>query len=314
MFGAMFCFVWRSRLLSTSVRSSEPLHIIRSAFRAIIITSQYRCPESSSSHSRFRRPEPPSHLRSAFRAITHQYQCSELSSSYFQFRRSEPSLISISVQSHPHCIFSFDVQSHHYRFSVSAFRAIITRQFDVQGRILGFGIQSHHCFSVRCSAPLHLCSAFSSITLSFRSLEPCFVPTRHSRPLPILASAFRVIFYFIWCSDPHFHLAFKATSSFSVQSHYLFLLLEFRVVVLVRHSESPGLSFTRRITIPLLSGVQSHWTCSFRPFESFIFLVLTFRATVLFDVCRPYHIFLLVWHSKPFFFRTLSCILSHHLS
>ena len=38
-----------------------------------------------------------------------------------------------------------------------------------------------------------------------------------------------------------------------------------------------------------------------RTFWVIYFLSLTFRATVLFDVWRPYHIFLLVWRSEPFF-------------
>ena len=42
-------------------------------------------------------------------------------------------------------ILGFGFQSHHYRFSVSAFRAIITPQFDLQSRIPGFGVKSHHC-------------------------------------------------------------------------------------------------------------------------------------------------------------------------
>ena len=85
-------------------------------------------------------------------------------------RRSEPpSLFSFGVQSHHHflvsafkaitvfsvrrseslsLLLSFDIQSHRYHFSVSAVRAIIGFQIDVQSHILGFGVQSHYHFSV----------------------------------------------------------------------------------------------------------------------------------------------------------------------
>ena len=63
-------------------------------------------------------------------------------------RHSEPSLLSIGVQSHSRRIFSFGIQSHHHRFSISAFRAIITPQFDIKSHILSFGVQSHHHFLV----------------------------------------------------------------------------------------------------------------------------------------------------------------------
>nr|CAN83449.1 hypothetical protein VITISV_021465 [Vitis vinifera] len=149
------------------------------AFRAITVAfsvSAFRC------HHRIfvRRSEPSSHIRSAFRAIIITSQCrrSEPSSSYFQFRHSEPSrisigvqshhhifaqhsepslsLLSVGVQSHPHHIFSFDIQSHHA--SVSVFRAIIiTSSFGVQSPqshsrfrrsdaviAFSFGVQSHH--------------------------------------------------------------------------------------------------------------------------------------------------------------------------
>ena len=92
-----------------------------------------------------------------------------------------------------------------------------------------------------------------------------------------------------------------------------FFYLEFRVVVLVRHSESSFPSFVQSITIFLHSSVQSHWAHFFGSFESFLFfsfgfqsclsypfrhlesflsLVLEFRATVLFGIQYHYHLFL----------------------
>ena len=110
---------------------SHHVTFFSSAFRA---TSQF---DVQSHHHHF--------LVSAFRAITAS-----------QFRRSEPSSVlrstfrvTSSVSAFRVVITSqFDVQSHHHHFSVSAFRAIIDFQIDVQSHILGFGVQSRYHFSV----------------------------------------------------------------------------------------------------------------------------------------------------------------------
>ena len=130
-----FCFIclvitsqYRCSKSSSShsrFRRSKPLLHLRSAFRAIVITFQYRCSEPSSSHSRFWCSEPSPHLRSAFRAITSQFGVQSHHRS--QFWRSEPSsLFSFGVQSHHY--FQFGVQSLHH-FSFLAFKAIIASQF-----------------------------------------------------------------------------------------------------------------------------------------------------------------------------------------
>ncbi|KAL6349663.1 hypothetical protein AAG906_041070 [Vitis piasezkii] len=117
-----------------------------------------------------------------------------------QFQRLEPSLL------------SFGVQSHHYRFSISAFKAIIITfqfrrskpsSFDVQSRILSFrrselpslfsfGIQSHHrVFSLTFKVII--------ITSQFRRSEPSLslfsfsVQSHHCR---FSISAFRAIIGF----------------------------------------------------------------------------------------------------------------------
>ena len=126
--------------------SSEPL--LHLAFRATIV-SQFRRSESSSCFQF----DVQSH---------HHHFVVWRSESLSRFRRSKPSSVfsltfraaffSFSVQSHPHHIFSFGVQSHHYRvprfrhlessslpsltfrvaFPISAFRAIITSSFGIQ--------------------------------------------------------------------------------------------------------------------------------------------------------------------------------------
>ena len=100
--------VWRSWLHSLFRRSKSSSHL-RSAFRAIIITSQYRCSEPSSSHFQFRRSEPCFHSYMEFRAIV-----------YFRF----------GVQSND--LFLFGVQSHIF---VLTFRAIAYLRFIVQSRV-----------------------------------------------------------------------------------------------------------------------------------------------------------------------------------
>ena len=170
----------------------------------------------SESHSRFRRSEPSSHLRSAFRAIVITSQC----------WHSEPSL----------SLFSFGVQSHHCRFWVLAFRAIIGFQFDVQIRISQFDVQcrilnfqrseppsSHFWF--RRSEPSSVFSLTFRVTflnLTFRVVLLVFDVQSHHH---FSVSAFRAIIVLsVWCSESSsspLSSAFRATSSFDVQSHYI---------------------------------------------------------------------------------------------
>ena len=98
----------------------EPSSHLRSAFRAI--TSQYRCSDPSSSHSRFWRSEPSSHLRSAFRAM-------------FCFIRH----LELYLRSAFGSTSSFGVQSHCISF-VSTFRA--TSSFCVQDHYLFISVLS----------------------------------------------------------------------------------------------------------------------------------------------------------------------------
>ncbi|RVW97546.1 hypothetical protein CK203_046537 [Vitis vinifera] len=111
------------------------------------------------------------------------------------------------------------VQSHH-DFSVSAFRAVIGFQIDVQSRVLGFGVQSRYHFSA---------SVFRAIiptSLSF-GVQSHFSSCRHSELPPLLSfgiqshhcsfsvSAFRVIIGFQ--IDIQSHIL-----GFGVQSRYHF--------------------------------------------------------------------------------------------
>ena len=93
-------------------RRSESLSLLSLTFRVIIITSQ------------FQRSEPSSVLRSTFRVAFSVSAFRVVITS--QLRCSEPSSLLLSV---------------------SAFRAAIGFQVDVQSRVLGFGVQSRYHFS-----------------------------------------------------------------------------------------------------------------------------------------------------------------------
>ena len=104
-------------------RRSEPSSHLCSAFRAIVITSQYRCSEPSSSHFWFQRSEPSLSLLD-FDVQSHYHSSVWRSESYPQFLRSESSLL-------PSLTFGV-------AFSVLAFRAIVSFSFDVQSHYFPF--------------------------------------------------------------------------------------------------------------------------------------------------------------------------------
>ncbi|RVW86586.1 hypothetical protein CK203_045679 [Vitis vinifera] len=126
-------------------------HFSVSAFRAIIDfqidIQSHILNRHSESHPRFRRSESLSLLSLTFRVIiiTTFLVSAFRASSVFRSTFRVPSSVSafrVVITS------QFDVQSHHHHFSVSAFRAIIGFQIDIQSRILGFGVQSRYHFSV----------------------------------------------------------------------------------------------------------------------------------------------------------------------
>ncbi|RVX12979.1 hypothetical protein CK203_009746 [Vitis vinifera] len=125
----------------SQLQCSEPSSLLLSvsAFRAIIgfLIDVQSCVLSFGVQSHLHL------LVSAFRAIT-----------VFSVRRSEPSSVfrstfrvASSVSAFRVVITSqFDVQSHHHHFSVTACRAIIGFQIDIQSRIIDFGVQSRYHF------------------------------------------------------------------------------------------------------------------------------------------------------------------------
>uniref|UniRef100_F6HSK6 Uncharacterized protein n=1 Tax=Vitis vinifera TaxID=29760 RepID=F6HSK6_VITVI len=180
----------QSHILGFGVQSRY--HFSTSAFRAIIMTSQFRRSELSSI---FRSTFRVTSSVSAFRVvITSQLRCSEPSS---------------------------------LLLSVSAFRAVIDFQIDIQSRVLCFGVQSRYHFSTSVFRAIIITSQFRRSELSsiFRST---FRVTSS-------VSAFRVII----------------TSQFDVQSHHHhFLVSAFRAII----------GFQIDIQSPLLGfGVQSRY-------------------------------------------------------
>ncbi|RVW56813.1 hypothetical protein CK203_082738 [Vitis vinifera] len=181
----------RYHFSASSFRHSESSSFFRLTFRVassvsafrVVITSQFDVQKSLSLLSstfrviiilpQFRRSEPSSVFRSAFRVvITSQLRCSEPSSLLLSVSASRASVfrstfrVTSSVSAFRVVITSqFDVQSHHHPSSVSAFRAVIGFQIGVQSRYhfsasvfraiittsLSFGVQSHHRFSDRHS-------------------------------------------------------------------------------------------------------------------------------------------------------------------
>ncbi|RVW70441.1 hypothetical protein CK203_058338 [Vitis vinifera] len=156
-------------------------------------------------------------------------------------RHSEPSsLLSLGIQSHRH--FPFSVQSHHH-FSVLAFRAIITSQFWrlEASSLLSLGIQSHRHFPFGVQSHHHFSvSAFRAIITS---------QFWRSEPSSLLSLGIQ--------SHQHF--------PFSVQSHHHFSVSLFRAIITSQFQSSEPSSL-------LSFGVQSHHH----------FLVSVFRAISIF--------------------------------
>ncbi|RVW61507.1 Retrovirus-related Pol polyprotein from transposon 17.6 [Vitis vinifera] len=255
-------------------RRSESSSVFRSTFRVafsvsafrVVITSQLRCSEPSSlllSVSAFRvvigfqidvqsrvlgfGVQSRYHFSvSVFRAIiTTSLSFGVQSHHRFSDRHSESSSVSafrVVITS------QFDVQSHHHHFSVSAFRAIIGFQIDIQSRILGFGVQSHHHFSV---------SAFKAVIGFQINVQSRVLGFGVQSRYHFSASVFRAII--------------TTSLSFGVQSRHRFS---------DRRSESRS-RFRRSESLSLLSfGVQSHhhYFSQFRRSESSSVFRSTFRV------------------------------------
>ncbi|RVW36542.1 hypothetical protein CK203_072854 [Vitis vinifera] len=142
-------------ITASQLRRSESLSLLSLTFKVIIIASQFRRSE-------------PSLLLFSFDVQSHHRFSDRRSESRSRFWRSESlSLLSFGVQSH-HCRFSVSafraiIVAFQFRrsepssvfrstfrvtSSVSAFRAIIGFQIDIQSHILGFSVQSCYHFSV----------------------------------------------------------------------------------------------------------------------------------------------------------------------
>ena len=183
----------QSHFSSFSVQSHHRFSV--SAFRAII-TSQFRRSEPSLSLFNFGVQSHhccfPFGVQSRFFSLTFRVTIT------FQFQRLEPS-----------SCFQFDVQSHHHRFSASAFRAIMGFQFDVQSHISQFDVQSRILSSRRSEPP---------------SLVSFGVQSHHR----VFSLTFRVIITAsqLQCSEP------SPLLNFGVQSHHCrFLVSAFRAII-----------------------------------------------------------------------------------
>ena len=168
--------------------------------------------------------------------------------------------------------------------------------------------------------------------------EPLFHFSTQSRVLflygiqsrVLLYLVFRVVFYFIWCSEPyvfvsafkvmfcfvqrsepHLRSTFRATSSFGVQSHHHFLVWRSESHSQFRHSEPSSIfylafkaAWSSWYSEPLLIihfGLQSHHLSSFRRSEPLLIFYLAFRAAWS------------SWYSEPLLIIHFG-LQSHHLS
>ncbi|RVW77307.1 hypothetical protein CK203_050165 [Vitis vinifera] len=255
----------QSRVLGFGVQSRY--HFSASVFRAIITTSL------------------------SFGVQSHHRLSDRHSESHPQFRRSElSSIFMINIQSH---IPGFGVQSHHYRFSVSMFRAVIGFQIDVQSRVLGFGVQSHYHFSASAFSHHHFSvSAFRAVigfqidvqsrvlgfgvqshyhfsASAFRAITTS--QFRRSEPSSVFRSTFRVAF-----SVSAFRVVITSQLRCSEPSSLLLSVSAFRVVITSQSTfRVPSSVSAFRVVITSQFDVQSH---------HHHFSVSAFRAIVGFQI------------------------------
>ncbi|RVW78290.1 hypothetical protein CK203_055764 [Vitis vinifera] len=239
-------------------------HFLVAAFRAIIASqSTFRVTFSVSAFrvvitSQFDVQSPSSLL--SFGVQSHHRFSDRLQSPLLDFGRSE----SLSL-------LSFDVQSHHHHFLVSAFRAIIGFQIDIQEspprfrrseslsllsltfRViittsLSFGIQSHHRFSDRHSESHPRFRRSESLSLlnfgvqshhhdfsvsAFRAIIDFQINIPESHPR--FRRSESVITSQLRCSEPSSLLlsvsAFRAVIDFQIDIRVVFSVSAFRVVI-----------------------------------------------------------------------------------
>ena len=230
---------------------------------------------------------PPSSFpySSVFKAIIHYWFPIWRLESHSQFQHSEPS--SIFSLTFRVVFFSFGVQSHHRVFSltfrvtflVSAFRAIIGFQFDVQSRIFQFRRSKPPSFfnlafratmssRLRCSRSSFLAGR-SQLSVLVWHLEPAFLHgirryyLRFDVQSHVFISTFGAV-VLVWHSKPWFWVDIQSyyIIHFSVQSHYSSLLQHSEpLLIFVRCSEPCLLHSAFKATSSF--GVQSHYIIHF---------------------------------------------------
>ncbi|RVX21649.1 hypothetical protein CK203_002028 [Vitis vinifera] len=263
-------------------RRSERPSVFRSTFRVassvsafrVVITSQFDIQSHHHHFSQFRCSEPPSVFRSTFRVAFSVSAFRVVITS--QIRCSEPSSLLLSV---------------------SAFRAAIGFQIDVQSRVLGFGVQSRYHFSASDvqSHHHHYFSQFqrsepsSIFRLTFRVASSSYhrFSDRHSESHPrfrrleslsLLSLTFRVIIITSQFRRSELSSVFRST--FRVASS----VSAFRVVITSQfdvqsHHHHFSVSAFRAI-IAFQFGVQSHHRLP-EPFPSSCFVLASRAITVI---------------------------------
>ncbi|RVW25748.1 hypothetical protein CK203_110119 [Vitis vinifera] len=223
--------------------------------------------------------------------ITSQFRRSELSSVFRSTFRVASSVSAFRVV----ITSQFDVQSHHHHFSVSAFRAIIGFQIDIQSHILessssllSFGVQSYHRFSDRHSEShprFRRSESLSLLSLTFRVII-ITSQFRRSELSSVFRSTFRVA-----SSVSAFRVVI--TSQFDVQSHHHhFSVSAFRAIIGFQIDiQSRILVSAFRVVITSQFDVQSHHHhFSVSAFRAIIGFQIDIQSRILgFGVQSRYH-------------------------
>ncbi|RVW74657.1 hypothetical protein CK203_052035 [Vitis vinifera] len=186
------------------------------------------------------------------------------SESHPRFRRSE----SLSL-------LSFDVQSHHHHFSVSAFRAVIDFQIDIQSHIL----EPSSIFRLTFRAA----SSFSAFRVVITSQ---FDVQSHHHHFSV--SAIRAIIDFQIDIQSHIldrhsesHPRFRRSESLSLLS------LTFRVIIITSQFRRSELSSVFRSTFRVASSVSAFRVVITSQFDSRCFLVWCLESALSSRITTP---------------------------
>ncbi|RVW90541.1 hypothetical protein CK203_031047 [Vitis vinifera] len=181
----------------------------------------------------------------------------------------------------------FDVQNHHHHFSVSAFRAIIGFQIDIQSPLLGFGVQSRYRFSASVFRAIITTSLSFGVQSRHRFSDRRSESRsrfRRSESLSLLSFGVQSRHRF---SDrrSESRLRFRRSESLSLLS------LTFRVIIITSQFRRSELSLVFRSTVRVASSVSAFRVVITSQFDvqshHHHFLVSTSRSIIIISLRLP---------------------------